>query len=80
MQAKPVQDEIQATNLKGRAPNHIMKFFDYSHLPDKLKEISGPICQLAYQMNEKLPDGPEKTTGLRKLLEAKDCFVRASLE
>ena len=26
-----------------------------------------------------LPDGEEKSTGLRKLLEAKDCFVRAAL-
>jgi hypothetical protein len=30
-------------------------------------------------MENTLPDGPEKTTGLRKLLEAKDCFVRANL-
>ncbi|PRY56421.1 hypothetical protein B0I28_10970 [Glycomyces artemisiae] len=27
-----------------------------------------------------LPDGPELTAGLRKLLEAKDCFVRAALD
>ena len=27
-----------------------------------------------------LPEGAEKTAGLRKLLEAKDCFVRARLE
>jgi hypothetical protein len=26
-----------------------------------------------------LPDGPELTAGLRKLLEAKDCFVRAAV-
>ncbi len=26
-----------------------------------------------------LPDGPEKSAGMRKLLEAKDCFVRAAL-
>jgi len=28
---------------------------------------------------EKLPKGAEKSAGMRKLLEAKDCFVRASL-
>lgn len=28
---------------------------------------------------EDLPDSPELTTGLRKLLEAKDCFVRAAI-
>lgn len=27
-------------------------------------------------MIRELPDGPELTAGLRKLLEAKDCFVR----
>ena len=31
-------------------------------------------------MDEALPEVPEKTMGLRKLLEAKDCFVRAKLE
>jgi hypothetical protein len=31
-------------------------------------------------MAESLPDGPELAAGLRKLLEAKDCFVRASLD
>ena len=29
--------------------------------------------------NVTLPDGAEKSAGLRKLLEAKDCFVRAAL-
>lgn len=27
-----------------------------------------------------VPDGPELTAGLRKLLEAKDCVIRASLD
>lgn len=37
-------------------------------------------CQeLAKQMIVNLPDGPELSEGLRKLLEAKDCFVRAAL-
>lgn len=27
-----------------------------------------------------LPESAEKTAGLRKLLEAKDCFVRARME
>jgi hypothetical protein len=57
-----------------------MKFFEYDHLPVKLQEVSKPIAELAHKMNDELPDGAEKTTGLRKLLEAKDCFVRAKLE
>jgi hypothetical protein len=35
---------------------------------------------LAEQMVRDLPDGPELSAGLRKLLEAKDCFVRAGLD
>lgn len=57
----------------------ILKFFGYSHLPPKLQDVSKDICELAKKMEEALPDGPEKSAGLRKLLEAKDCFVRASL-
>jgi hypothetical protein len=57
----------------------IMRFFEYSHLPEKLQKVSKPIADLAQQMDSELPDGAEKSAGLRKLLEAKDCFVRAEL-
>ena len=57
----------------------IMKYFAYEHLPAHLQEISKPIGDLARQMDESLPDGAEKSTGLRKLLEAKDALVRATL-
>lgn len=55
-----------------------MKYFDYEHLPEKLQNVSKLIGDLARQMNESLPDGAEKSAGLRKLLEAKDCLVRAA--
>jgi len=54
----------------------IMKYFKYDHLPEKLQAISKPFGDLAQEMNENLPDNAEKSAGLRKLLEAKDCFVR----
>jgi hypothetical protein len=57
----------------------IMKYFEYSHLPEKLQAVSKPIGELAKQMDDSLPDGAEKSAGLRKLLEAKDCLVRALL-
>lgn len=60
-------------------PNPIMRYFAYSHLPEKLQAVSKPLGDLAIALDEALPDGPEKSAGLRKLLEAKDCFVRASL-
>jgi len=53
-----------------------LKYFEYEHLPEHLKKISQPLCDLAKEMEARLPDGPEKSAGLRKLLEAKDCFVR----
>jgi len=56
-----------------------MKYFDYEHLPPHLQAISKPIGELARQMDKDLPDGAEKSAGLRKLLEAKDCLVRAAL-
>lgn len=58
----------------------ILKYFAYSHLPAKLQGVSKPIGDLAEQLDATIPDGPEKSAGLRKLLEAKDCFVRASLD
>jgi hypothetical protein len=57
----------------------IMKYFAYSHLPEHLQKISKPFGDLAQEMDDNLPDGPEKSAGLRKLLEAKDCMVRANL-
>lgn len=57
-----------------------MKYFDYKHLPEHLQVVSKSIHDVAHAMNESLPDCAEKTAGLRKLLEAKDCFVRAALE
>jgi len=61
------------------APSPIMKYFEYAHLSEKLQAVSKPIAELAKQMDETLPAGPEKSAGLRKLLEAKDCLVRSLL-
>ena len=62
------------------ATTGLLRYFEYTHLPDRLQDVSRPIGELAHQMAEMLPDGPELTTGLRKLLEAKDCLVRAALD
>jgi hypothetical protein len=60
------------------ATEAILKYFEYDHLPPDLQAISAPFRDLAYDMAETM-DGAEVTAGLRKLLEAKDCFVRAAL-
>jgi hypothetical protein len=58
-------------------PSTTIRFFTSNHLPEQLQSVSKPIETLAHLMESKLPDGPEKSAGMRKLLEAKDCFVRA---
>jgi hypothetical protein len=56
-----------------------MRYFASEHLPETLAPISRRCEVLAQWMDEDLPDSAEKSAGLRKLLEAKDCFVRAAL-
>ena len=56
----------------------ILRFFDYAHLPDHLQEVSAPFHDLAWHFAARF-EGDELTTSLRKLLEAKDCMVRAAL-
>lgn len=59
--------------------NPILRYFTYAHLPQPLQDISRLAHDCAQEYERMLPDGPEKSAGLRKLLEAKDCFVRAAL-
>ena len=58
----------------------ILRYFRYAHLPPKLQAFSKPFADLAYIVATTLPDGPELAAGLRKLIEAKDCAVRAALD
>ena len=59
--------------------DHILQFFKYEHLPQHLQVISKPFCEQAQEIAKTIPRNPERTAGLRKLLEAKDCIVRAFL-
>ena len=60
-------------------PHHLLKFFNYDHLSMRLKIISRDFCEIVHRVDEDIPDNSEKTVALRKLLEAKDCAVRAAL-
>jgi hypothetical protein len=57
----------------------ILAYFAYQHLSDKLQAVARPFAELAEIMAVTLPRNAETSAGLRKLLEAKDCFVRAAL-
>jgi len=56
---------------------NLIQFFGYEHLPPHLQAISKPFHDLATHIIETLPENPERTVALRKLLEAKDCAVRS---
>lgn len=58
----------------------ILAYFAFDHLPEKLKLVSEPFGLLAHQLALDLPQCAETSTALRKLLEAKDCAVRAALD
>ena len=57
----------------------IMRYFEYDHLPEHLRSVSRSFAIMAELMLKKTTPGPEQLEGLRKLLEAKDCMVRAAL-
>jgi hypothetical protein len=62
-------------------PSHepIMQFFEFSHLPNELQLVSSRFHRLALELMATLPRNAERSTALRKLLEAKDAAVRASI-
>jgi len=66
----------------GRHPavEQVLRFFEFEHLrAGELRDTSQMFHALAHELADRLPADPETTVALRKLLEAKDCAVRASL-
>lgn len=73
--------------------DYLLQFFEYEHLPPYLQMVARPFRELAWAIvhgdnvpqsggvtiGSGIPDNPEREAGLRKLLEAKDCAVRALL-
>lgn len=58
----------------------IMRFFEFAHLKDgPLKATSIMFFELASKIVATVPRNAERTVALRKLLEAKDCAVRATI-
>ena len=62
------------------ATDPILKFFAYDHLPHKLQETSQQFAVMARDIVDNIPRNAERTVALRKLLEAKDAAVRATLD
>jgi len=71
-----------AEALEGRHPatREVAQFFSFDHLPVGAPRDASEVCTAtAVYMLTTVDDCPELTAGLRKLLEAKDCFVRATI-
>lgn len=72
-----VRQAVELVNPLAIEP--LLQFFEYAHLPARLQAVSRPFGELAATIVHTLPRNPERTVALRKLLEAKDCAVRALL-
>ena len=57
----------------------ILKYFEFAHLAQPLQSTSMLFAALALALMRSTPRCAERTAALRKLLEAKDCAVRANL-
>lgn len=61
-------------------PDRMLKWFEFDHLKEPLRDISECFHNLAHLMCQQLKPGPERTVMLRKMLEAKDAAVRQKIE
>lgn len=69
------------TDDRHPSTQQIARWFNFEHLEAEslARKASATVSDTARKMIENLPDSPELLAGLRKLLEAKDCFVRAAI-
>lgn len=60
--------------------SHLLDLFRIRHLTDpNARRVAALYAKLAKELRDTLSDGPEATVALRKLVESKDCAVRAVL-
>lgn len=72
-------ESVTSTKVRFVETDPILYHFRFAHLPPHLQEVSRPFYEHAERIFFDCPRDPERTAGLRKLLEAKDCIVRAYL-
>jgi hypothetical protein len=78
--ADKLPDETKPPPSPPDPRNQMIKWFAFDHLPQRLQPVSAKFAELAMWMRENIARGPEATESMRKLLEAKDCAVRAFLD
>lgn len=61
-------------------PTPILRFFAYADLLPYQQAVAKPFHDLAHALVATTQPNEEQSEGLRKLLESRDCFVRAVLD
>lgn len=62
-------------------PAHILQHFDTKKVANRGQhDVAVTMASVSDEMDAILPECAEKSAGLRKLLEARDCFLRAMTE
>lgn len=56
-----------------------IQFFAVAHLPERLADVVAPFQAIAHTIVNTFPENSERTKALDKLIEAKDCAVRAMI-
>lgn len=75
----PDKMPMASVSIDAGTTEPLLQFFAFKHLPPELAAVSGRFCDMAHTIAAICPRNPERTTALRKLLEAKDCAVRAMI-
>jgi hypothetical protein len=57
----------------------LLEFFETAHLDRGLALVVTPFGHLARELAVRAPADPETSVAIRKLVEAKDCAVRAAI-
>ena len=57
----------------------LLRYFSHEYFPQAPQVISAAFSKLAFTAAESVTPSVERNAGMRKLLEAKDCFIRAAL-
>jgi hypothetical protein len=77
--ASPAPNPSLRVEDRHPSTQQVMRYFEYSHRRNDLAVVSKEFHILAHRLLCLLPDGPELTVALRKLLEAKDAVVRQAV-
>lgn len=79
----PAQYEVLQRLTADRHPGvrELVRWFDFRHLAAGAPRTVSMLCAdfAGRMLGQTEIDNAELTAGLRKLLEAKDCFVRAAI-